>query len=171
MVHSCRYVARALVAMAVSLPALAYADTPAPPAPMVAVSTSRADHVDTGLYAEAVTAWTDAYARTVWYLAVAEQNRPRPRQRPHGTRSGPAVYGTGACGGDLPSCSVMMCESGGSLTAQNPRSTASGKWQILDSTWGGYGGYDRASSAPEDVQDARAREIYAGGAGRRAWVC
>lgn len=78
---------------------------------------------------------------------------------------------SGRCGGSLPPCSVMMCESGGSLTAHNPRSTASGKWQILDTTWNGYGGYRHASDAPEDVQDARAREIYAGGAGRSAWVC
>lgn len=81
------------------------------------------------------------------------------------------VYGSGACGGDLPPCSVLACESHGNLVAQNPRSTASGKWQILDTTWAGYGGYERAMYAPEEVQDARAREIYRNGAGRSAWVC
>lgn len=111
-------------------------------------------------------------AQTWWY---ATQPAPTPtttvaRVRRSGTVTA-AVYGTGACGGDLPPCSVMWCESHGSLTAQNPHSTASGKWQILDSTWGGYGGYSRAMYAPESVQDARAREIYAGGAGRGAWVC
>lgn len=111
---------------------------------------------------------------SLWLLSIAEQQR-RQTQRVEGNlgaqRKQTARYGSGACGGDLPPCSVMMCESGGSLTAQNPRSTASGKWQILDSTWGGYGGYAHASDAPEEVQDARAREIYAGGAGRSAWVC
>jgi hypothetical protein len=75
------------------------------------------------------------------------------------------------CGGNLPPCSVMMCESGGNPTAQNPRSTASGTWQILDSTWNGYGGYSRAMYAPVEVQNAKAAELYAGGAGRSQWVC
>lgn len=82
-----------------------------------------------------------------------------------------AQVGTGRCGGHLPPCSVMMCESGGNLRAENPSSSASGKWQIIDSTWGGYGGYSRASHAPESVQDERAAQIYAGGAGRSQWVC
>lgn len=82
-----------------------------------------------------------------------------------------ASVGSGRCGGDLPPCSVMYCENGGKLTGKNPSSSASGKWQILDSTWGGYGGYSHAQDAPESVQDAKARQIYAGGAGRSQWVC
>ena len=76
---------------------------------------------------------------------------------------------SGRCGGDLPPCYVMDRESGGSLTAQNPSSTASGKWQFLDSTWAGYGGYASAYQAPESVQDAKARELWAGGAGCGHW--
>jgi hypothetical protein len=79
--------------------------------------------------------------------------------------------GSGACGGDLPPCSVMECESGGSLTAQNPSSSASGKWQVIDSTWNNFMGYPTAASAPEWVQDEKARQLYAGGAGRGHWVC
>lgn len=79
------------------------------------------------------------------------------------------VSGSGACGGDLPPCYVMMRESGGNITAQNPSSTASGKWQFLDSTWAGYGGYAKARYAPESVQDAKARELWAGGAGCSHW--
>jgi hypothetical protein len=51
---------------------------------------------------------------------------------------------------------VRECESGGSYTAQNPTSTASGAWQYLDSTWGGHRGFARAMDAPPRVQDLRA---------------
>jgi hypothetical protein len=80
-----------------------------------------------------------------------------------------AAYGSGACGGDLPPCYVMMRESGGNITAQNPTSTASGKWQFIDSTWAGFGGYAKARYAPESVQDAKARQLWAGGAGCSHW--
>ncbi len=82
----------------------------------------------------------------------------------------PAIRATGACGGDLPPCYVMMRESRGSLTARNPHSTASGKWQFVDGTWAGFGGYAHAYLAPESVQDARARQVWANGAGCAAWV-
>lgn len=83
-----------------------------------------------------------------------------------------APVATGRCGGDLPSCAVMMCESGG-----NPRAVLhssirpAGKWQIITDTWAGYGGYATADQAPESVQDERARQIYAGGRGRSQWEC
>jgi hypothetical protein len=79
--------------------------------------------------------------------------------------------GNGNCGGSLPSCAVMMCESRGDIHAENPSSSASGKWQIVNGTWGNFMGYPTAASAPEWVQDERARQIYAGGAGRHHWVC
>jgi len=64
----------------------------------------------------------------------------------------------------------MYRESGGNLTVYNASgSGASGKWQIMPGTWGGYGGYANAADAPESVQDARAAQIWAGGAGCSAW--
>lgn len=54
---------------------------------------------------------------------------------------------------------------GGYSTAENPRSTASGAYQFLDSTWtvastqAGYGGYRRALDAPDWIQDAVAYDL------------
>lgn len=99
--------------------------------------------------------------------ARAEQeNAPAPSS----SRSAPAAeQGTGRCGGDLPPCYVMMRESGGNIRAQNPTSSASGKWQFIRSTWAGFGGYSEAYLAPESVQDAKARQLWAGGAGCGHW--
>lgn len=96
-----------------------------------------------------------------------------------------------ACGGDLPPCSILDTESGGNIRVWNkPRgmrgacyapvgwagsrspcggSTASGKWQFLRSTWNGYGGYLNAADAPASVQNAKARELWAGGRGCSHW--
>jgi muramidase (phage lysozyme) len=61
-------------------------------------------------------------------------------------------------------------ESGGDYKAENPTSTASGKYQFVDGTWNGYGGYSHASDAPPEVQDAKACEVWADGAGASNWV-
>lgn len=89
------------------------------------------------------------------------------------------------CGGDLPPCYVLRRESmmavdpprvwngncympPGSL-GQCGRSTASGLWQALRSTWANFGGYINAADAPVDVQNAFARQLWAGGAGCAHW--
>ena len=66
---------------------------------------------------------------------------------------------------------IAECESGGDWTAENPRSTASGKWQFLDSTWRSQeasGDYRRAKHAPPHVQRAAAIELYQA-AGTQPW--
>lgn len=73
------------------------------------------------------------------------------------------------CGGKLPTCHILECESGGNPKAENPRSSASGLWQFLDSTWDHYGGYHHASDAPASVQNDKAVELWNGGSGRRHW--
>lgn len=90
-----------------------------------------------------------------------------------------------ACGGSLPPCWVMRVESrsaaypgGGDPRVWNGGcydgpcrggSWASGKWQFMPSTWGGYGGYANAADAPVSMQDAKARLTWAGGAGCSHW--
>jgi hypothetical protein len=54
---------------------------------------------------------------------------------------------------------LRAIESGGDYRAAARSSTASGAYQFLDSTWGGYGGYRRARDAPPPVQDAKAVEL------------
>ena len=102
--------------------------------------------------------------------------------------------GDGSCGGDLPPCWVLRRENryrdprlwnGGCYapigwTGRGPcGSTASGIWQITRQTWGsklvngawvpGFGGYMNAADAPPDVQDQKARLLWAGGKGCSHW--
>lgn len=95
-----------------------------------------------------------------------------------------SAYRPGQCGGSLPPCYVMRRESGGNIRIWNGgcyapvgwrgkspcgTSSASGKWQAIRSSWGGFGGYVNAADAPESVQDAWARRLYAGGRGGSHW--
>ena len=97
---------------------------------------------------------------------------PSPQGRTTGSGAEPPA-------GDMPAVMnrIAGCESGsgpnspGSYTAQNPRSSASGRYQFLDSTWQGLDaaeGYSRAVYAPPAVQDAAARELYSQ-AGTTPW--
>jgi septal ring factor EnvC (AmiA/AmiB activator) len=66
--------------------------------------------------------------------------------------------------------SVVQCESGGQNLTPNSAG-ASGFYQILPSTWSGYGGYGQAYQAPKSLQDQRAAQLWNGGAGASNWVC
>lgn len=48
-------------------------------------------------------------------------------------------------------------------------SSAAGCWQIIKSTWNGYGGYESAAQAPVSVQNQKAKELWAGGRGCHHW--
>jgi septal ring factor EnvC (AmiA/AmiB activator) len=65
---------------------------------------------------------------------------------------------------------IVMCESGGNYSAVNPSSGAGGAYQILPSTWDGYGGQGEPQNAPKAEQDRIAAEIWAD-SGPGAWVC
>lgn len=107
---------------------------------------------------------------TTAYVAPATTVRVRPATTTSQYLQPEATTYSGACGGSLPPCYVMTRESRGSLTVYNYEgSGASGKWQIMPGTWNNYGGYANAADAPESVQDAKARELWAGGAGCQHW--
>jgi hypothetical protein len=84
--------------------------------------------------------------------------------------SGPSVpsTGSGACGGDLPPCSVMQKESGGSPTAVSPYGYCDGgdkrchgKWQFDLDTWASLGYTGLPEEHSEAVQDEAARKLLA----------
>lgn len=65
---------------------------------------------------------------------------------------------------------IMLCESGGNPRARNPHSSATGLFQALRSTWGGYGGYREAADAPPPVQVEHAYRLWLM-RGFGPWVC
>lgn len=115
-----------------------------------------------------------------WLLAVqekqeqarvaAEATRQRQQRRTTSTNN---ARNTGSLTPAQNACAIpdYICrrESNMTTNAKNPHSTASGKYQFLDSTWNGYGGYAHASDAPEDVQDRKATELWNGGKGCSHW--
>lgn len=69
---------------------------------------------------------------------------------------------------------VIQCESGGNPTAQNPNSSASGLYQIIDGTWAAYGGLDFATRAKDATPEQQriVAEAVLDGQGPGAWgVC
>jgi septal ring factor EnvC (AmiA/AmiB activator) len=83
------------------------------------------------------------------------------------TPDGPS-YGAG--GGWAIPYSVVDCESGGQDLTPNSAG-ASGYYQIIPSSWDGYGGYSQAYQAPKSLQDQRAAQLWNSGAGAGNWVC
>lgn len=100
--------------------------------------------------------------------------KPTPTPRPEWAGKHAPYHETGyvngyPCGGHLPTCRVLECESHGDPKAENPSSSASGLWQILDGTWNHYGGHHHASHAPSGTQNDKAVELWRNGEGKGHW--
>ena len=80
----------------------------------------------------------------------------RHKSHPAGTRNLPRIVRPGVSA--FLTC-VAKHESGGNYKAENPISTASGKYQWIDSSWqdasrrAGRSGWSHAASAPPAIQD------------------
>jgi len=148
-------------------------DTPNAATVVTAVARVAAEDLwrDTLLWSNTVY-WNQTAKRAETRAALVARANKAGEATAQPKRGAPAVSApiSGDCGGNLPSCCILRRESGGNIRAQNPVSSASGKWQFLDSTWAGYGGYQHAKDAPAGVQDERARIVYAGGAGAGHWA-
>jgi septal ring factor EnvC (AmiA/AmiB activator) len=84
------------------------------------------------------------------------------------TASGPAL---GPSSGWAIPYAIVLCESGGQNLPPN-WAGASGYYQIIPSTWAGFGGTGPAAYlASKAEQDAVAARIWRGGAGASNWVC
>ena len=99
--------------------------------------------------------------------AAIEAERQRQAQAQTSHRSAPAPSHVSLSG--IAAC-IAKYESGGNPRAENPTTSASGLYQFTDGTWGGYGGYSRASQAPVSVQTERFYQVWNGGAGAGNWV-
>jgi hypothetical protein len=79
----------------------------------------------------------------------------------------PVSTGSGACGGSLPPCWVMMRESGGNPRAVNSTGCGGrgcfGKWQMDPRTSAGIGYALTMDQYPESAQDDAARTLWRGG--------
>lgn len=174
--------------LSVASPITAHADThptgikPAPTTGMVYIEGkwyTRAEAAKIAAFANAYQAhlvrmWVATYNYNKWMAWALAKERAAAAQPQPGP--GGLIMGRKSCGGDLPPCYVMIRESKGYINIWNGgctypcgSSTASGKWQFVRGTWAGYGGYRNAADAPESVQDAKARSLWAGGRGCGHW--
>jgi hypothetical protein len=90
----------------------------------------------------------------------AQVSRTASRPRPRHTRT------TAPRGWDFWASRIRGCESHGrpdapaDYQAENPSTTASGAYQILDTTWGGRFGVSHAADASPAEQEVVAAELY-----------
>jgi septal ring factor EnvC (AmiA/AmiB activator) len=100
--------------------------------------------------------------------AQAAANSASSSSSSSGASSGPAL---GPSGGWAIPYPIVLCESGGQNLPPNSAG-ASGYYQIIPSTWTGFGGTGPAAYlASKAEQDAVASRIWNGGAGASDWVC
>ena len=91
--------------------------------------------------------------------ATTTTELPSPQSRTVGRGNEPA----GGDGWAIPTY-IVMCESGGSWTAENP-SGAAGPYQIMPEHFGG----ESALNQSREAQHAKAAELWNGGKGKAHW--
>lgn len=89
-----------------------------------------------------------------WYPSMC--GRPLPDTARAG--ADPSVSVCGTAGMEAVLATIRTLESNGRYSIGQNGGGASGAYQFIDSTWGGYGGYRSAYQAPAGVQDAKATE-------------
>lgn len=90
---------------------------------------------------------------------VATTSSPAPRTQTRSQTRAPGAPGSGADDMERFLYALRMHESKGkNINNIGGHSSASGYYQYIDGTWGGYGGYKRAIDAPFEVQHRKARE-------------
>jgi len=112
------------------------------------------------------------YQRALAFIAALPVPPPAVEDTAPSIPDAPAVAAGDPAGGGSCAIPQYICdrESGGDPTVYNHQgSGASGKYQFMPRTWNGYGGYANAADAPEWVQDEKAAELWAGGAGCSHW--
>jgi hypothetical protein len=110
-----------------------------------------------------------AIKRVIWEEHRREERRREVQAKQQYQLKTSSSSTTIASPNGLPSIliTVGQCESGGgpgtsiNYSAQNPSTSASGGFQIMDETWAGFGGYQHAKDAPPAVQIAKAQQLYA----------
>lgn len=134
-----------------------------------------------------VAAAREAEAARVAAEHEAERARQKKLRDEAARQAAPApAVSSGACGGwenliasfwpadqVARACRVMLCESNGSPTARNARSSAAGAWQFLSATHRSYGEYPKyatADQAPMSSQTAAAFRLWRA-RGWSPWVC
>ena len=124
---------------------------------------------------DATIAWRDGAVRR-WYINAAPKPKPPAVSNKRALRTGAVRKETASnltSGPWAIPTYIVICESGG-LNVENPRSTASGYYQIIDSTWAAHGGLafgvSHASDATLAQQSIIAARIWASG-GPGQWAC
>lgn len=113
--------------------------------------------------------------QVAFYAALAEASKSSgSRSSGGGGYPRGCVGGESACIPTTPGTCVLpayICarESSAINKYNYGGSGASGKYQAMKSTWGGYAGYENAADAPESVQDQWAAELWNNGRGCSHW--
>lgn len=111
---------------------------------------------------------TTSTTTTTVYVAPATTKATRVYKEP--ASNGDTTTSNEPYTGNMPKGCIAKYESGGTTDESGDYThSGGGKYQIIRSTWNGYGGYSNAEDAPPSVQEAKAEALWANGAGKSHW--